>query len=125
MPHLPQPRPSRRAPRTSFAESTPAVLRSRDGRRVPAKLQVISLTGGLLCLPKPLDQGSVVKLMFLTSSGSIFGAAEMLTPIAWHLQPFKFVRLYDDDQERLESAIQSSLDRSRRDRVQMERFRAW
>ncbi len=125
MPYLPQPRPSRRAPRTSFAESTPAVLRSRDGRRVPAKLQVISLSGGLLCLSKPLDQGSVVKLMFLTSSGSILGAAEMLSPISWHLQPFKFVRLYDDDQERLESAIQSSLDRNRRDRVRMERFRAW
>ncbi|MGA7300266.1 MAG: hypothetical protein WBX10_08160, partial [Candidatus Sulfotelmatobacter sp.] len=71
MPYLPQTRTSRRAPRTSFAESTPAVLRSRDGRRVPAKLQVISLSGGLLCLSKPLDQGSVVKLMFLTSSGSI------------------------------------------------------
>ncbi|MFZ1931190.1 MAG: hypothetical protein WAU50_18775, partial [Candidatus Sulfotelmatobacter sp.] len=87
--------------------------------------QVISLSGGLLCLSKPLDQGSVVKLMFLTSSGSILGAAEMLSPISWHLHPFKFVRLYDDDQERLESAIQSSLDRNRRDRVQMERFRAW
>jgi len=125
MTYLPQLRPSRRAPRTSFAEPTPAVLRSRDGARVSAKLQVISLTGGLLCLSKPLNQGSVVKLMFLTSSGSILGAAEMLSPITWHLQPFKFVRLYDDDQERLESAIQSSLDRNRRDRVQMETFRAW
>lgn len=49
----------------------------------------------------------------------------MLSPISWHLQPFKFVRLYDDDQERLESAIQTSLDRNRSDRVRMERFRAW
>ena len=125
MPYLPQPRPSRRAPRTSLRNPLPAVLRSRDGRRVPAKLQVISISGGLLCLSKPLDQGSVVKLMFLTSSGSILGAAEMLSPISWHLQPFKFVRLYDDDQERLESAIQTSLDRNRSDRVRMERFRAW
>jgi hypothetical protein len=92
---------------------------------VPAKLQVISLTGGLLCLSKPIDKGSVVKLMFLTSSGSVLGAAEMLNPISWHLQPFKFVRLYDDDQQRLESAIQSSLDRNRRERVQMENYRAW
>lgn len=89
------------------------------------KLQVISLTGGLLCLPKPLDRGSAVRLMFLTGSGSVLGAAEMLSPIAWHLQPFKFTRLYDDDQERLETAIQFSLERSRRDRVQMESYRAW
>jgi hypothetical protein len=63
--------------------------------------------------------------MFLTGSGSVLGAAEMLSPIAWHLQPFKFTRLYDDDHERLETAIQFSLERSRRDRVQMESYRAW
>jgi hypothetical protein len=63
--------------------------------------------------------------MFLTERGSILGAAEMLSPISWHLQPFKFTRLYDDDEERLETAIQSSLERNRRGRGQMERYRAW
>jgi len=92
---------------------------------VPGKLQVISLTGGLLCLPEPLEQGCLVKLMFLTRGGSVLGAAEMLSPISWKLQPFKFVRLYDDDQRRLQTAIQSSLDQNRRDVGQMERFRAW
>jgi len=92
---------------------------------VPGKLQMISVTGGLLCLSKPLHQGSQVKLMFLTETGSVLGAAEMLPAIAWHLQPFKFVRLYNDDQQRLQAAIQSSLDRTRRERVQMEQHRAW
>jgi len=114
-----------RAPRACFAETTPAVLRCENGRRVPGKLQVISITGGLLCLPKPMDEGSRVKLMFLTSSGSVLGAAEMLSPLSWRLQPFKFVSLYEDDQRRLQSAIQSSLDQSRRDVAQMERHRAW
>ena len=125
MTYFPLPEASRRAPRTCFAETTPAVLRCQDGHRVPGKLQVISLTGGLLCLPEPLDQGCQVKLMFLTRGGSVLGAAEMLSPVSWKLQPFKFVRLYDDDQRRLQTAIQSSLDQNRRDVGQMERFRAW
>ena len=120
----PQQSPAR-TPRTCFTETTPVVLRCLDGRRVPGKLQIISLTGGLLCLPKPLDQGSQVKLMFLTSSGSVLGAAEMLSPISWTLQPFKFVGLYDDDQCRLQAAIDCSLDRNRRDRMLTEKYRAW
>jgi len=116
---------SQRAPRTSFAETTHAVLRCQNGHRVSAKLQVISITGGLLSMPKPLDRGSQVKVMFLTGKGSVLGAAEMLSPISWSLQPFKFVGLYDDDQQRLQGAIQASLDQNRQDRVQVERHRAW
>ncbi|MGD1023773.1 MAG: PilZ domain-containing protein [Candidatus Sulfotelmatobacter sp.] len=125
MPYLHQPRATRRAPRTSFAETTPVVLRCKDGRRVPGKLQVISLSGGLLCLPQPLDQGSQVKVMFLTRKGSVLGAAEMLSPISWGTQPFKFVKLYDDDQRRLDAAIQLSVEQNRLQRVQMDNPRAW
>ena len=123
MPYFPPERPTR-APRISFAENTPAVVRSGDGCR-KAKLQTVSITGGLLYLPKPVDQGSQVKLMFLTRSGAVQGAAEMLSPISWSLQPFKFLKLYDDDQRRLEATIQSTLKQSWRDRVQMEHYRAW
>jgi hypothetical protein len=63
--------------------------------------------------------------MFLTGKGSVLGAAEMLTPVSWSLQPFKFVRLYDDDEIRLQAAIQASLDQVRRNHTQVERFRAW
>jgi hypothetical protein len=125
MPYFPLPQAPQRAPRACFAETTPAVLRGQDGRRVRGKLQLISVTGGLLSLSRPLDRGYQVKLMFLTRCGSVLGAAEMLSPVSWGLQPFKFVRLYDDDQRRLQAAIHSSLDRNRRDHGQMERFRAW
>jgi hypothetical protein len=117
--------PARRAPRAFFAETTPAVLRCPDGRFKRGKLQVISVTGGLLWLTAPLDQGSRVKLMFLTAKGTVFGAAEMLSPMSWRFQPFKFLRLYDDDEERLRSAIQSSLEQSRSGYGMMERSRAW
>ena len=125
MPYIQQTPGSWRPPRTCFAEATPAVLRFQDGRRVAGKVQIISLTGGLLSLSKPLDQGSQVKLMFLTRSGAVLGSAEMLSPINWTLQPFKFVRLHDDDKLRLHEAIQSSLDQNRRDHGQVERHRAW
>jgi hypothetical protein len=88
-------------------------------------LQVISLSGGLLCLPSPLDQGSQVKLMFLTRKGSVLGAAEMLSPISWGVQPFKFVKLYKDDERRLDAAIQLSMDQNRLQHVQMEKHRVW
>jgi hypothetical protein len=125
---MPSPSPQhavRRAPRTCFAETTPAVLRFHNGCRARARLQVISVTGGLLSLSKLLYQGSRVKLMFLTQHGSVLGAAEMLSPINWGLQPFKFTRLHDDDEERLQAAIQSSLDQNRRSQAQVERSRAW
>jgi hypothetical protein len=125
MPYFPLPQASPRPPRTEFSETTPAVLRCGDGRRLRGKVQIISLTGGLLCLSQSVEQGSQVKLMFLTCRGSVMGAAEMLSPISWGLQPFKFVRLHDGDEARLQAAIKLSLDQNRVGHGQMERYRAW
>jgi hypothetical protein len=115
----------RRAPRARFAETTPAVLRLQNGGRVSGKLQVISVTGGLLSLTESLDQGSRVKLMFVTQSGPVLGAAEMLHPTVTGAQPFKFTTLLDDDRRRLQTAIQSCQDHDRRGRGEIETFRAW
>jgi len=134
MPYLPQTQTQtrRRAERVRFPESTPVVLRSPDGGRFSGRLQVISLTGGLLSMPKPLQQGSVVKLMFLAQTGSVLGSAEMLSPMSWDQQPFRFIALHDDDESRLRAAIQMSLEQSRREteqrgreREQLEKFTAW
>jgi len=124
---LPQSQPPRRAARLHLAETTVAVLRFRGGRCVPAKLQVLSVTGGLLWLPKPLplELGSDAKLMFLIRTGLVLGAAEMLHPMSWSLQPFRFVELHNDDQCRLEAAIRSTLGQNRRDRSRVELGRAW
>jgi hypothetical protein len=86
---------------------------------------VVSVTGGLLLLAKPLDPGSEVKVMFMTGKGSVFGTAEMLRPLSWIQQPFKFVKLHDDDQDRLKAAIQLSISQSNRYSSQLERTRAW
>ena len=106
---LPQLYSQQRSPRVHLTDATPAVLRFQDGHRTSGKLQVVSLTGGLLALPDPLDQGSQVKLMFLTHTGSVLGAAEMLDPLSSSLQPFRFVSLPMQDQCRLGAIIRSTL----------------
>lgn len=110
MAHLPHSHANWRSPRARLADVTPAVLRLPDGRRHRGEIEAISLTGGLLSMQGMLDQGSRIKLMFLTQTGPVAGAAEMLTPVSATRQPFRFVELEDGDQSRLRSVVQSSLD---------------
>jgi len=64
-----------------------------DGKRAKAKLQTVSVTGGLLRLAKSLGQGDFVEVAFQTQSGPVRGMAEMLTPVRLAtdgaLQPFR------------------------------------
>jgi hypothetical protein len=103
----------RRSPRVRLPCTTPAVLRSKDGSRYKGELQVVSLTGGLVCLPTPLVRRSRVKVRLLTRVGAIHGSVEMLTPVSSDLQPFRFVALADRNQRRLRTAIQLYLAQSR------------
>lgn len=109
LPHKQSRVPSRPA-RVRPAEYTPAVLRIEDGSCTQATLQLFSLTGGLLSLAKPLDNGSRPRLMFLTKTGPVLGVAEMLRPVSWTEQPFRFVGLNEDDQRRLRVATQGPIE---------------
>jgi hypothetical protein len=100
----PQSRPWR-YPRAHLNGNNPIVLRFPNGQRIGANLQVISLTGGLLSVPKSVDQGSRVRLMFMTEAGSVLGGAEMLPPVSDRLQPFRFTSLPADDQRRVDALI--------------------
>jgi hypothetical protein len=126
---LPQPNPDRpnhdrRAPRLNLSDITPAVLRFEDGHRTQGQLEVISLTGGILCLPKPVVRQSRVKLMFVTPTGPVLGTAEMLKPVSWTQQPFRFVGLEKDDQRRLQDSIQSSFGQVSKDQEWIDKYRA-
>jgi hypothetical protein len=79
------------------------VLRFQSGDCVTGRLEVFSSTGGLLCLSKPLIRGTRIKVMFLTQTGPVMGSAEMLTPVSWTQQPFRFVALASGDQRRLQA----------------------
>lgn len=114
-----------RAPRVHFAQTTPAILRFQSGKRVRGKLQVVSVTGGLLCLPCPVDRGSQVKLMFLTDAGTVLGTAEMLSSVSTTLQPFRFVTIDEDHERRLREVIQFFVEQNRREQGSIVRDRAW
>ena len=77
---FPQLRPTYRASRLRVTDFTPVVLRFQNGGCTTGNIEVISLTGGLLCLSKPIDRGSCVKLMFLSQNGPVLGTAELLSP---------------------------------------------
>jgi hypothetical protein len=123
MSSLPQPHPKQRAPRVRLQCTTPAVIRFQDGQSACGKLQIVSLTGGLLSLPSPLDQGSQGKLMFLTSTGSVLGGVEMLRPVERSLQPFRFISLASDDHRRLGSIIHAALHPSYAEPAWMDKLR--
>jgi hypothetical protein len=116
MTHFPQPHPSRRAARIQLGDSVLAAIRLEDGRHAKAKLQTISVTGGLLQLPRSLGGGDFVEIAFQTQAGPVHGMAEMLSPLqkttAGVLQPFRFVALEDDDHRRLRTSLDHVVDRS-------------
>ncbi len=114
----------RRAPRLNLSDITPAVLRFEDGHRTQGQLEVISLTGGIVSLPKPVVRDSRVKLMFVTPTGPVLGTAEMLKPVSWTQQPFRFVGLEKDDQRRLQESIQSSFGQVSKDQEWIDKYRA-
>jgi hypothetical protein len=116
--------PNRRAQRLNLSDVTPAVLRFEDGHRTQGQLEVISLTGGILSLPKPVVRQSRVKLMFVTPTGPVLGTAEMLKPVSWTQQPFRFVGLEKDDQRRLQDSIQSSFGQVSKDQEWIDKYRA-
>jgi hypothetical protein len=114
-----------RPPRLKLTQTTPAVLRVASGDRVQGRLQVISVTGGLLWLSKPLDKGSQANVMFLMEAGAVSGKAEMLTPISSTQQAFRFVDIGKVDRSRLQTAIASSAEQNFLDRQSILSDRAW
>jgi hypothetical protein len=93
-----------------------AAIRLDDGQRSRGKLYSISVTGGLIKLAKPFDQGDFVEIGFETKVGTVIGMAEMLAPTRkatdGTLQPFRFIALGDDDHRNLRMALQSVTDQS-------------
>ncbi|MGA8312126.1 MAG: hypothetical protein WB755_18980 [Terriglobales bacterium] len=116
MTHFPQVHPQKRSPRIQLGGSVPALVMLEDGQRAKAKLQTISVTGGLLRLARTLSQGDFVEVAFQIQGGPVRGMAEMLSPVRAasdsSLQPFRFVALGDDDHRALRMAVDSVTDRS-------------
>jgi hypothetical protein len=115
MTHFPQPNPQQRATRVQLGNTAPALVKLEDGQRAKARLQIVSVTGGLLQLAKALEEGGFVEVAFQTKSGPVHGMAEMLQPRRTAnaiMQPFRFVALDDDDHKTLRFVVDSATDRN-------------
>ena len=115
MTHYPQTNAVHRATRIQLA-TAPALIKLTDGKRAKARIQIISVTGGLLQLASALSEGDFVEVAFQTQSGNVHGMAEMLIPVRSTpgsvFQPFRFVALGDDDHQTLQMIVESVGDRS-------------
>jgi len=98
-----------RSPRVRLEDAAPAILRAPGGLQQRGKLEVLSLNGGLLQMSSTLEQGSRLNLLFVTQTGPVLGAVEMLPPISAERQPFRFVGIEKADQGRLRATVQSFL----------------
>jgi len=115
MSHFPQTNANQRAPRVHLNGSVAAAIHAEGGERMRAKLQLLSINGGLLHLQQELATGDFIEIAFHTRSGPIHGMAEMLPPTRKFqsacLQPFRFIALGDDDHRKLRMALESLIDR--------------
>ena len=103
---LPHSEPGRRSPRLRLAEDTPIAIRCLDGKRVSGSLRCVSLTGGLVTPASLIPPGSLVSVIFVTTKGPVVGTAQMLHPVSWKEQPFRFTAVLDSYKHRLQVMIQ-------------------
>ena len=103
---LPHSEPRRRSPRLHLTEDTPIAIRCLDGKRVSGNLRCVSLTGGLVTPASLIPPGSLVSVIFVTPRGPVVGTAQMLHPVSWKEQSFRFTAVLDSYQHRLQVMIQ-------------------
>src|SRR5215467_10606659 len=115
MTHYPQPHATHRSTRVQL-QTIPALVKLSDGQKASAKLQVVSVNGGLLKVAKALSAGDFVEVAFQTQSGNVHGMAELLGPLKSGsgniYQPFRFVALGDNDHQILKMLVESAGDAS-------------
>lgn len=87
-----------RSSRVKLGGSILALVLLENGRQIRARLNQLSVNGGLVSLKHPLDEGISVTVLFHVGCTSIRCPAKMLFPM-WAtqgcLQPFRFSDLPD------------------------------
>jgi hypothetical protein len=104
---------TRRAPRVKLAGTVLSLVRLENGRQTRGRLHQLSITGGLLHLEIPLDEGIKVEVIFHVGNSTVRTKARMLFPM-WatqgYLQPFEFTDLDDEARSNLQVDLQRLLD---------------
>lgn len=110
-----QRQPPRRAPRANVCGTLSAVIRLENGRQLPARLQKLSITGGLLDVPAYLEERTWVDLIIYLSSGLVRATAEMMFPMRitmGYRQPFRFTSLGEDELHAIDREVTELLQQS-------------
>jgi hypothetical protein len=106
---------TRRPPRVKLAGTVLSLVRLENGRQTSGRLHQLSITGGLLHLETPLDEGIKVEVIFHVGNSTVRSKARMLFPM-WatkgYLQPFEFSDLGEEDRSNLQADLQRLLDTS-------------
>jgi hypothetical protein len=102
----------KRAPRVKLAGTVLSLVCLENGRQTRGRLHQLSITGGLLHLESPLDEGIKVEVIFHVRENTVRTKARMLFPM-WatkgYLQPFEFVDLGSEDRGNLQADLQRLL----------------
>jgi hypothetical protein len=115
MSHFFQRKPPRRAPRANVCGAVSAVVRLENGRQLFARLQQLSITGGLLDLGACLEERTWVGLTLYLSSGAVRATAEIMFPMrgaAGYLQPFRFTSLGAEELHAVDREVTERLKQS-------------
>jgi len=115
MSYFVQRQPLRRAPRATVRGTIAAVIRLENGRQLPAKLQLLSVTGGLLDLTMYLEERTWVDVTVFLSSGPVRATAEMMFPMLGataYLQPFRFTDLGEEGRHAIDREVNCLLQQS-------------
>ena len=110
-----QRQPPRRAPRANFRGEVSAVIRLENRRQITAKLQLLSITGGLLDLGAYLEERTWVDLTIYLGSAAVRATAEMMFPMRAALgyrQPFRFTSLREEELHTIDREVAAVIKQS-------------
>jgi hypothetical protein len=111
-----------RAPRVKLAGTVLSLVRLENGRQTRGRLHQLSITGGLLHLENPLDEGIKVEVIFHVGESTVRSKARMLFPM-WathgYLQPFEFSELGEEDRNLADYAASIFLHFGMRERAML------
>jgi hypothetical protein len=101
---------AQRSSRVKLGGSVLALVLLENGRQIRARMNQLSVNGGLLSLERPLDEGIKVTALFHVGTTSIRTRAEMLFPM-WAtkgcFQPIRFVELAEKDRALLSKELEA------------------
>lgn len=99
---------NQRSSRVKLGGSVLALVLLENGRQIRARMNQLSVNGGLLSMERPLDEGIKVTAVFHVGTTSIRVRAEMMFPM-WAtkgcFQPIRFVGLPDKERALLSKEL--------------------